>query len=85
MLFRGFLHLRDPIYDGMFEALHNSAWPSNLHVVDLCLGTKAKVDPAIARRHETYTSGYVVIEHPAGSGGYLDGGANSVAIALVPA
>src|ERR1700739_840956 len=79
------LHFHYATHGGNIEALHNSSWPSNLHVVDLCFSTEAKVDAAIARRHETYTGGHVVIEHPAGSGGYRDGGANPVAIALASA
>jgi len=79
------LNLHDPIYGRMLEPLHNSAWPPNLHVIDLRLAAKAKVRAAIAGRHEPYAGCHVVIEHPAGSGGHLDASANPVAIALVSA
>ena len=42
------LDLHDPIYIRTRKALHYSAWPANLHFVDLCLGTKAKMRTTIA-------------------------------------
>ena len=62
ILLFGLLNLYDPIYGGVLEALRNSAWPANLDVVDFCLGAKAKVRTAIARRHEPDTGGHVVID-----------------------
>jgi len=44
----GLLHPHNSIDGGMLQALHNAAWPANLHVVDFLFAAQAKVGAAIA-------------------------------------
>src|ERR1035437_4460281 len=64
----GLLDSQDPVYCRMGDPLHDTTGPANLHVINPGFRSNAKMSPPIARRHETYAGGYVVIERTAGSG-----------------
>lgn len=77
-----FLNLEDLVHSGVVDALHDSAWPADFHMVQLGIGTETEVRAAIAGRHETDAGCNMIVEVPSGAGSHFDLCSNAVAIAL---
>jgi len=77
-------NLCDLIDANWAEILHDATGPADLDVLDRRLCTQAKVDAAIAGRHEPDTCGDVVVESAPRSGDNFNSGADRVAIAAMP-